>query len=55
MTLTHVAHSIDCVVPLAVVQFIPEFYWEWSYPVFWAVNLFIIACIAILFKKKRWL
>ena len=36
-------------------KYIPEFYYEWSYPIFWGVNLFIIACIAILFKKKRWL
>ena len=34
---------------------IPEFHWKWSYAVFWGVNLFIIVCMAVLFRKKRWL
>jgi len=36
-------------------KYIPEFYYQWSYPIFWGVNLFIMIGIAMLFKKKRWL
>jgi len=33
----------------------PELYWRWGYPVFWAVSLFIAALMLAIFKKNKWL
>lgn len=36
-------------------EYFPELSWRYSYPVFWAVSLFIVGMMLIYFRRKKWL